>query len=84
MLSLEAAIEKIKQLTPEQQQEVFKFVEFIDFKQQQENKIENKVVSSQIREKQEQENFFSMAGIWENREIDINSLRQQAWRKESS
>ncbi len=83
MLSLEAAIEKIKQLTPEQQQEVFKFVEFIDFKQQRETKIENNVVFSQTREKQEQENFFSMAGIWENREIDINSLRQEAWRQES-
>ncbi len=41
MLSLEATIEKIKQLPPEQQQEVFKFVEFIDFKQQQETNIEN-------------------------------------------
>ncbi|MGK7957252.1 MAG: hypothetical protein AB4063_18685 [Crocosphaera sp.] len=83
MLSLEAAIEKIKQLTPEQQQEVFTFVEFIDFKQQRETKMENNVVFSQTREKQEQENFFSMAGIWENREIDINSLRQEAWRQES-
>ena len=65
MLSLEAAIEKIKQLTPEQQQEVFKFIEFIDFKHQQESEIENNVFSSQTREKQKQENFFSLAGIWE-------------------
>ncbi len=83
MLSLEAAIEKIKQLTPEQQQEVFKFIEFIDFKHQQESEIENNVFSNQTREKQKQENFFSLAGIWENREIDIHSLRQQAWREES-
>ena len=34
MLSLEAAIEKIKQLPPEEQQEVFKIIEFIDFKNQ--------------------------------------------------
>lgn len=81
MLSLEATIEKIKQLPPEQQQEVFKFVEFIDFKQQQEKNIENKVLSDQTTEKLAEEDFFSMAGIWENREIDINSLRQQAWRE---
>ncbi|MGK7882038.1 MAG: DUF2281 domain-containing protein [Crocosphaera sp.] len=83
MLSLEAAIEKIKQLPPEEQQEVFKFIEFIDFKNKQESKIENSVFSGQTTEKLEEENFFSLAGIWENREIDINSLRKKAWREES-
>ena len=83
MLSLEAAIEKIKQLSHEKQQEVFKFIEFIDFKNQQESQIENSVFSGQTTEKLEQENFFSLAGIWENREIDIHSLRKQVWREES-
>ena len=83
MLSLEAAIEKIKQLPPEEQQEVFKIIEFIDFKNQQESQIENSVFSGQTTEKLEEENFFSLAGIWEKREIDIHSLRKQVWREES-
>ena len=83
MLSLEAAIEKIKQLPPEEQQEVFKFIEFIYFKHKQESQTETHVSLSQTTENLEQENFFSLAGIWENREIDINSLRKQVWREES-
>ena len=32
MLNLESALEKINQFTPEQREEVIKFIEFIDFK----------------------------------------------------
>lgn len=28
-----------------------------------------------------QEDFFKMAGIWEDRDISIDSIRQQAWRE---
>jgi hypothetical protein len=28
--------------------------------------------------------FFSMAGLWENRDITIDSIRREAWKKESS
>ncbi len=28
----------------------------------------------------EEEEFFDIAGIWEDRDITIDSLRQQAWR----
>lgn len=73
MLTLETAIEKIKQLPQEQQKEVFKFIEFIDFKYQQESQTENL----------EQENFFSLAGIWENRDINLEEIRQQAWKEQS-
>ncbi|AUC62456.1 hypothetical protein AA637_15460 (plasmid) [Cyanobacterium sp. HL-69] len=26
--------------------------------------------------------FFSMAGLWENRDITIDSIRKEAWKKE--
>ncbi|MEL6786536.1 MAG: DUF2281 domain-containing protein [Cyanobacteria bacterium J06607_15] len=32
MLTLEMAFQKIKQLSPEQQQQVFQFIEFLEFK----------------------------------------------------
>ena len=79
MLTLNSAIEKIKQLPPEQQQEVFNFIESIDLKYQQENAVS----PSQIPEKPKQEDFFAVAGIWENREINIESIRQQAWREKT-
>ncbi len=31
----------------------------------------------------EEEVFFSMAGLWENRDITIDSIRREAWKKES-
>ncbi|MGK7940357.1 MAG: hypothetical protein AB4062_09450 [Crocosphaera sp.] len=83
MLTLETAIEKIKQLPQEQQEKVFRFIEFIDFKHQQESQTENNVSLSQTTENLEQENFFSLAGIWENRDINLEEIRQQAWREQS-
>ncbi len=42
-------------------------------------KLEPNMAASST-ETQEQEDFFSLAGLWANREdININSLRQQAW-----
>ncbi|MGI0482440.1 hypothetical protein ACN4EE_16860 [Geminocystis sp. CENA526] len=35
MLTLESAIQKIQQFSPEQKEEVIKFIEFIDFKSHQ-------------------------------------------------
>lgn len=29
----------------------------------------------------DEENFFSLAGVWENRDITIESIRQEAWRE---
>lgn len=31
----------------------------------------------------EDEAFFGMAGLWENRDITIDSIRREAWKKES-
>ncbi|MCL4300448.1 MAG: hypothetical protein KJ077_32230 [Anaerolineae bacterium] len=28
--------------------------------------------------------FFALAGLWEGREIDLNSIRQRAWPRQSS
>lgn len=29
----------------------------------------------------EEENFFSSAGIWENRDMSIESIREKAWQE---
>ena len=63
MLTLETAIAKIRQLPPEEQEQVFQFVESLD------NKGE------------EPEDFFAIAGIWENRAITAENLRPKAWKK---
>jgi hypothetical protein len=30
----------------------------------------------------DEQEFFAMAGLWENRTITIDSIRQEAWREE--
>ena len=35
------------------------------------------------REVEEQDDFFVLAGLWENREINQESLRKQAWPQRS-
>ncbi len=30
----------------------------------------------------DEQNFFSLAGLWENRDITTESIRQQAWMKD--
>ena len=63
MSTLEMAIQKIKKLSPEQQQQVFQLVETLE------------------KQTEETEDFFAIAGIWENREITSETLRQEAWKK---
>ncbi|MEN9519899.1 MAG: hypothetical protein RLZZ381_2487 [Cyanobacteriota bacterium] len=63
MLTLEMAIDKIRQLPPEKQEQVFQFVESLDHKGE------------------ESEDFLAIAGIWENREITAETLRQEAWKE---
>jgi len=50
MLNLESAIQKIQQFSPEQKEEVIKFIEFIDFKyhQTQFNELINKPKEKQV------------------------------------
>lgn len=63
MSTLEMVIQKIKKLSPEQQQQVFQLVETLE------------------KQTEETEDFFAIAGIWENREITSETLRQEAWKK---
>ena len=65
MLTLEMAIDKIRQLPPEQQEQVFQLIESLDKKEE------------------ESEDFFAIAGIWENREVTAETLRQKAWKEEN-
>ena len=39
--------------------------------------IEDKTIISD-----DEEDFFSLAGLWENRNITTESIRKEAWRKE--
>ncbi|MTJ51836.1 hypothetical protein FJR38_03650 [Anabaena sp. UHCC 0253] len=39
--------------------------------------IEDKTIISD-----DEEDFFSLAGLWENRNISTESIRQEAWRRE--
>lgn len=64
MSTLEMVIQKIKKLSPEQQQQVFQLVETLE------------------KQTEETEDFFAIAGIWENREITSETLRQEAWKKQ--
>lgn len=82
MLNLESAIEKINQFTPKQREQVIKFIEFIDFKYKQQI-IENENTSlskNQIADdtNMNEKDFFATAGIWNNRHINIDSLRKKA------
>jgi hypothetical protein len=65
MLTLEMAIQKIKQLSSKQQQQVFQLVETLE------------------KQTEETEDFFAIAGIWENREITSETLRQEAWKEQN-
>jgi hypothetical protein len=36
------------------------------------------------KDKDVEADFFALAGIWEDRQIDLASIRQQAWPRQSS
>ncbi len=77
MLTLEMAIQKIRQFTPEQRNQVIKFIEFLEFQSNHQQKNTN----PEINMHQDQD-FFELAGIWENKNITTESLRQEAWSRE--
>lgn len=72
------------------QAELLHYAEYLQEKYHQENLTQdNLMVKSKIDklkntgkeslEDIEKEDFFSLAGLWENREISIESIRKQAW-----
>ncbi|MEO1672990.1 MAG: DUF2281 domain-containing protein [Cyanobacteria bacterium J06631_2] len=65
MLTPETALQRLKQLSPEQQKQVFQLIESLDKKEE------------------ESEDFFAIAGIWSDREITAETLRQEAWKEQN-
>jgi len=90
-MELKAKIwETVEKMPVSLQAELLHYAEYLQEKYLQENSTQdNLMVKSQIDklkdtgkeslEDIEEENFFSLAGLWENREISIESIRKQAW-----
>lgn len=75
MLTLEMAIQRIQQFSPEQQNKVIEYIEFLDF-------TANKATTAPEQNSPDTEAaFFELAGIWENKDITAESLRAEAWRE---
>ncbi len=39
-------------------------------------------IADHISESKEDQDFFAMAGLWENKNITVDSIRQKAWKEE--
>ena len=77
MLTLEMAIQKIQQFTPEQQNKVIEFIELLEFEgDRQQKKPEPKINNHPDQD------FFELAGLWESKNITTESLRQKVWNRE--
>jgi phosphoketolase len=77
MLNIETAIQKIQQFTPEQRNRVIEFVDFIEF--QSSHQRQSTAIKTNFQQDQD---FFELAGIWENKDITPKSLRIEAWSRE--
>lgn len=78
MLSLEMAIQKIQQFSPEQRNQVIQFVEFLDFSSSHATQF------PQSAQPGTESAFFELAGMWKNKDITVESLRAEAWRETQS
>ena len=78
MLTLEMAIQKIQHFSPEQRNKVIEFIEFIEFQASQTKTIEQKKDDSN-----QEQSFFELAGIWEEKNITLADIRKDAWGKEN-
>lgn len=76
-VSLEIAIKKVKQFSPEQQNKVIEFIELLDFQGDREQKKPNPDIHTH-----KEPDFFELAGLWESKEITTESLRQEAWNRD--
>ncbi len=75
MLTLEMAIQKIQQFPPEQRNKVIEYIEFLEFQAHQQQKPETCLEQNQ--------DFFALAGIWEGKNITLDSIRKDAWGEEN-
>jgi len=74
MLNLEMAIQKIREFTPDQQNQVISFIQLLELKSNQQHKNNATAINSN-----QEQDFFEIAGIWENKDITTESLRLKAW-----
>lgn len=74
----ETIYQHVKALSKDQALEVLHFVEFLEAKRRREAKpLPN------TAETQAEHDFFSEAGLWQNRDISQEMIRAQGWRHES-
>ena len=59
--------------------EMLKALNFVD-----EVNVSHKEVKVDATTQRESLDFFSLAGLWEDRDIGLTSVRQQAWPRQSS
>ncbi|KOR38579.1 MULTISPECIES: hypothetical protein [Planktothricoides] len=78
MLNLEMAIQKIREFTPDQQNQVISFIQLLELKSNQQHKNNATAINSN-----QEQDFFEIAGIWENKDITTESLRLKAWSRDS-
>jgi len=69
MLNLEMAIQKIREFTPDQQNQVISFIQSLELKSNQQHKNNATAINSN-----QEQDFFEIAGIWENKDITTESL----------
>ena len=73
MLTLETAIQKIQRFPQEQRNKVIEYIEFLEF---QAHRQQEKQPETSLEQKQD---FFSLAGIWEGKNITLDNIRKDAW-----
>lgn len=78
MITLEMAIEKFRQLPPEQRNKAIEFIKFLEFQSSYQQQNTNPEISTD-----QDQDFFALAGIWENKDITIESLRLEGWSRDS-
>ncbi|MGY6528972.1 MAG: DUF2281 domain-containing protein [Cyanobacterium sp.] len=67
----ELMIKAFRKLPPDKQKELLDFADYLEQKNQE-------------LTKNRENNFFSLAGIWENREINSEILHNKAWGEENN
>ncbi len=77
MLTLEMAIQKIQQFQPEQRNKIIEYIEFLEF---QAHRQQEKQPATSLEQNHD---FFALAGIWEGKNITLDTIRKDAWGEEN-
>lgn len=70
-------IEQLETVPNDRLNEIEMFIRFINFENKQ---VVSDVLHIDTTKKSAEDDFFDICGIWQDSEIDSNSLRQKAWR----